>query len=358
RSSTIKGKLRYMAPEQIIRAPLDRRTDVFAAGVVLCEIVTGQRFWGELSDSAIVRHIHAGSIPTPRALGGDCPPELERICAKALAYEREQRYQSIAEMQRDLESYILANGLRITTQDLSREISALFADERRQAQHLIESHLSTDTYVSWSSIATASSEPLASKTPPATATRTILDLPTCVTTRVPAPARSKYRIAGLLIGMVLLASGAIGLSSVAGPQFVSAPTREVEPSQVRKMTLRITAFPSIAAISLDDQPVSHNPFTLEVAADGTVHRLRVEAPGHVSVARSLRFDQDIEWVVSLESEEPSVPVASLALERDRPQPVRPVRPAKRTQSTKPLDSCSPPYTYDSRGIKHFKTECL
>src|SRR5262249_23917839 len=64
----IKGKVRYMSPEQITGQPIDRRADIFAMGVMLWEAATGKRMWRGQTDAAIMRHVINGEIPTPTSV--------------------------------------------------------------------------------------------------------------------------------------------------------------------------------------------------------------------------------------------------------------------------------------------------
>ena len=82
---TIKGKLRYMAPEQVAGDKLDRRADIYAAGVILWEALTGERMWKTASEADIRARVLAGDLPTPETARPDVPESLARICRRALA---------------------------------------------------------------------------------------------------------------------------------------------------------------------------------------------------------------------------------------------------------------------------------
>lgn len=362
-SDTVQGKLRYMAPEQVNGAALDRRTDVFAAGILLCELISGRRFWGDRSDAAITNQLKSGEIPSPRSLMPSFPPELERICTKALAYVRENRYQTIAVMQREIEAYMAAHSMRVTTQEIGRQIAEWFGDERVQAQHLIESHLSNDTYVSWSRITTTLPGEFASQTPPlATATLTVRDLPRGTFSSIQAEPNKKTprwsRRAGLPLGLLLLGAFALWLlpSRAAPPPAVYASTAATAPAEVRNVTIRVTAFPATATVSIDDIASIENPYVRTVSPDDAWHELRVEAVGHKTSTQQIQFQSDLEIVVSLDPEPPiTEPVqrnGSAGMRRGQ----TPGHAQAPTHEPKP--SCTPPYTYDARGVKHFKPECL
>ena len=94
RTTTIKGKPAYMSPEQITGRPLDARSDLFAVGVMLWQMLCGrQLFAGGLPEEAIAQILFQ-PIPAPSTLCPGIPPELERITLRLLAREVEDRYAS------------------------------------------------------------------------------------------------------------------------------------------------------------------------------------------------------------------------------------------------------------------------
>jgi serine/threonine-protein kinase len=93
----LKGKFAYMAPEQFRQQPVDARVDVFAAGVVLYEALTGERPFEGNDEADTMLSILIGD-PTPAsALASDVQPELDAVLAKALAHNRDARFASAAE---------------------------------------------------------------------------------------------------------------------------------------------------------------------------------------------------------------------------------------------------------------------
>jgi serine/threonine-protein kinase len=103
----VKGKFAYMAPEQVRGAPLDRRTDIFAMGIVLYRITTGKHpFKGQTPAETIARVLSPEPPPRPSTQVSDYPPELDDVVMKALAHDREARFSSAREMQMALEKSI------------------------------------------------------------------------------------------------------------------------------------------------------------------------------------------------------------------------------------------------------------
>jgi serine/threonine-protein kinase len=98
REGQIKGKLAYMAPEQIAGEELDRRADVYAAGVVLWESLVCRRLFDGENEGAILQKIIQGEVPPPSRFVPDLPRAVDEICLRALARDKEDRFRSALEM--------------------------------------------------------------------------------------------------------------------------------------------------------------------------------------------------------------------------------------------------------------------
>jgi len=138
----LKGKVRYMSPEQASGGEIDGRTDVFAAGVLLWELLAGQRMWNNVDDVAIIQKLMLDKIPSsPREVNPDVPKALDAIVRKALARKPDDRYASAQELQLDIEHFMEAEGLKCAPRDLGGYVATMFADRRKQARSLIEGQL-------------------------------------------------------------------------------------------------------------------------------------------------------------------------------------------------------------------------
>jgi len=103
----IKGKFAYVSPEQVAGAPLDRRSDVFAAGVLLYMLTTGQHpFKGENAAETVKRICSTTPALPPRKLTGDFPVELERVLQKALEKRADRRFATAEEMAAALDAAV------------------------------------------------------------------------------------------------------------------------------------------------------------------------------------------------------------------------------------------------------------
>jgi CheY-like chemotaxis protein/predicted Ser/Thr protein kinase len=100
----IVGTLDYMSPEQATDQDIDRRTDIYALGVVLFESLTGQPPFRADNPGATLLKVISEPMPSPRALNPSVPAEMEAIILKATAKDRTQRYQTAAHMRQALQA--------------------------------------------------------------------------------------------------------------------------------------------------------------------------------------------------------------------------------------------------------------
>jgi eukaryotic-like serine/threonine-protein kinase len=121
-----KGKCAYMAPEQIRCRAVDARTDVFAAGIVLWELLTGKRLFGGMSEVESMVAIVNESAPPPSSVIPGLPPEIDEILARALARSADDRYASASEMRRDLEALMRQQHWASNAMTVEQELLALF----------------------------------------------------------------------------------------------------------------------------------------------------------------------------------------------------------------------------------------
>jgi serine/threonine-protein kinase len=99
----VKGKLAYMSPEQIQGKPMDARSDIFSAGIVLWELATWKRLFGSFTPNEIVKLIPSGHVPSPRRVNPEVIPDLEVVILKALEKNPLRRFQTAEEMRAALQ---------------------------------------------------------------------------------------------------------------------------------------------------------------------------------------------------------------------------------------------------------------
>jgi serine/threonine protein kinase len=102
----IKGKYYYMSPEQAWGDRVDHRTDIFSTGVCLYEALTGRMMYQEEDLQRLLQVVRRAEIPSPTTRRRDIPPQLDRIVMRALAKERDERYQTAGDMATDLERFL------------------------------------------------------------------------------------------------------------------------------------------------------------------------------------------------------------------------------------------------------------
>lgn len=125
----IKGKVAYMSPEQAAGKAIDHRSDIFATGILLYELVAGGRMFKGDDTLQILSKVREAEFTPLGTLKGGLPEKLYDIVAKALAKEPEDRYQSLADMQADIEECIFRLNLRPSGRSLAEYLKILFAED-------------------------------------------------------------------------------------------------------------------------------------------------------------------------------------------------------------------------------------
>jgi eukaryotic-like serine/threonine-protein kinase len=213
-AGTIKGKLRYLAPEQISQGPLDHRADVFSLGVCLFQLTTGHHPFGppNASEVATLKNILNGVISRPTALVPSYPPALEAIVLSTLEMDVNKRCPSAAELRRRLAAFVAENSLRSDSRELTAWLRELFPDFGKLTQ---TGSLSAFSGSNWSGpvpLATPVEGPAAAPAPP------------------PAPSRPQAESIPRKIARhwkrALVASVALVIAAAAGSALRSEPRPE------------------------------------------------------------------------------------------------------------------------------------
>jgi len=127
-SGSLKGKFRYMAPEQARGEAVDRRTDVYALGIVLWEMIAVRRLFNSANDLAVLRQVQNPVIPPPSELAPEVTDELEAVILKALAAEAGERYATMREFQLALQQ-AAPEALAMDAPELRALLAALMGEE-------------------------------------------------------------------------------------------------------------------------------------------------------------------------------------------------------------------------------------
>ncbi len=144
RVGIVKGKFRYMSPEQLCGEPIDRRVDVFGVGVCFWELLTGRRLFHHKDEGDVVRAIRSGAYPRPSSLRSDLPKAVDRLLRKALQRDPAERFDTAREFELSCEELLKHLPKGSTSALLSRyargEIDGRAENTRvRTATHRIES---------------------------------------------------------------------------------------------------------------------------------------------------------------------------------------------------------------------------
>ena len=321
RTGIIKGKLSYMSPEQASALPVDRRADVFAAGVMLWEAAAGQRIWKGLEEIAIMHRLVTGEIPRLRDARPDASPVLDAICARALAPRAVDRHATADELRRELEQYLASQPQQVSMRDVGEMVTRAFAEDRQRIKNVIDEQLrvlrsspvttseprvmpqlapTVGNPASYSVQSAASFGALSMASGPVA--QSIGPVP------APPPRRTGLWVglgAALVIGVLVAVgvtvaakSGVVGGGPVATTTTSTGgattgtgtgATATQPTAAARTITIAVSTQPPKATVLLDGAPQT-GPIT--VVADGKPHELRVEAKGYEAHVETVVFDQD------------------------------------------------------------------
>jgi len=288
---TIKGKMHYMAPEQIRGEAVDARADVFAAGVLLWELVAGRSPWNTPNPKQ--RKLVE---PLSRSVS-DVTPELDAICERALASDRTARYQSAEEMLRALEDYNARRARRVSRLELGRIVNSAFGAQLERRKIIVRDQLAklrnAHSAMDWS----LEQLPGASESIPPE--------PTSVSLRPGSAARrvGRGRVYVTLLVVVASLFAALFLyrtrvrwqdaSQASTPSTTPADPTAPPITSASQIELYVVATPPEAAIYVDGRRMPANPHRGYMQKDDAPHRVRVEAANHVTIERDVTYEDDV-----------------------------------------------------------------
>lgn len=333
RQGVVKGKVRYMAPEQAIGQAVDRRADLFSVGIMLWEASTGRRFWKDMDDLNIVQTLVSGTMKTsPREIDPSIPEAIDRICRKALAFNRDERYATAEEFRVDLEDYLGSSGLLTSARRrLSTSVSELFKDKRAEIKAVIEKQLAKLTSQSASTsdvkpimipLETASSgvlSPRTSQAPRQNVTSTAprhSTSPGAVALAVNGEEGGPHSITDAATELytghkrtppprkrlpAIIAATGLALAFVAVAAIRVVPWGGLErkpPQESADIHVSIQTTPPGAIVTIDDARL-WTPIDAKVKRDNGDHVLRVAAPDHEGFEKKISLVADISMRVDL-----------------------------------------------------------
>jgi serine/threonine protein kinase len=334
RQGVVKGKVRYMAPEQAIGQAVDRRADLFSVGIMLWEASTGRRFWKDMDDLNIVQTLVSGTMKTsPREIDPSIPEPIDRICRRALAFNRDERYATAEDFRVELEDYLGSSGLLTSARRrLSSSVSDLFKDKRGEIKAVIEKQLAKLTAQAASTsdmkpvvipLETGSSgvlSPRNSQTPRANSaaprhsmapsvamgvsigSSSVTDAATeLYTGKKKVANRARLPALAVGVGLTLAAAGFVVLRGPL-PQLIGAQ----KPAVPDEIHISILTTPQNAVVTIDHSRV-WTPADAKLPRDKEKHILRVEAPDFDPFEeRELKLEKDISMTIKLTQSAPVV----------------------------------------------------
>lgn len=353
KTGMLKGRVAYMAPEQAWGRNADRRADVYAVGVMIWEAAAGRRLWPSMSDVEILARGLREGPPLLRSVQPDATPELEAICARAMARDPEERHASAAELLDELEAHLSRRPDAMTMREIGARVSELFAEERRKMSALIDETLSRVRNGPRSGVIPAF-EMHAMGTPSGSRAQLLevsraserlllspsLDAPWTAVSQSAAPSSISSMTPGveplspfvpavampaappwwlsrrmaflgsagvaLLLAIIVLAASH-GASDppprmVAAGAAIGAPAPAREAPDLVDVVVRVS--PPSAQILIDGAPAATNPVHGRYGRDGLVHHVMATAEGYDPKIEDVSFSGDVSIDVSLDRHAP------------------------------------------------------
>jgi serine/threonine-protein kinase len=134
----VKGKFSYLSPEAASGVDVDYRTDIFACGIILFEMLTGRRlFYGE-TDYQTVELVRQARVPSLPALNAEIPPELDQIVHRALARDPAHRFQHAYEIQDALAQFLFSRSLKVTSRDVALLVRECLAEHQQTVPPVVQ----------------------------------------------------------------------------------------------------------------------------------------------------------------------------------------------------------------------------
>ncbi|HEU0035772.1 MAG TPA: serine/threonine-protein kinase [Kofleriaceae bacterium] len=325
----IKGKLAYMAPEQLRGGPVDARTDVFALGAVLYELTTMRRAFREADDRATIERIKTGTVVLPTLIVPEYPLALERIVMRALRVDPRERYPDADTMRRDLEQLGHSLGLVLGDAAVVEVMTQLYENRRepwaprQTTRGESELEVPVELIIDEQALTVPTSPPPASMYPQDVAVIEPLRAkpagstppPVAARPRAPRPSRGGWIATGIVYAAAIAACvydvidpelDAAASVATAAPAVVPRPTPDVQldvappsPAIKTKVKLQIETTPPDATVLLDGKRLGRTPLDVEVDAQPGVHVIKVRHPGYVAKKLEVELSDDLRHDITL-----------------------------------------------------------
>ena len=288
KSGTMKGKYAYMAPEQTEGENIDHRSDIFACGIVLHEVLTGRRLFKGNNDVQTIERVRRCEVPPPSLQNPAVPPELDAIILKALARNPDDRWADAADMANALDDVVHESRFQPT--HLAHLLYELFPIEggRSPRSTIPSTTVSHGTASSSLSLRSPTVPPI-SRTASGTGAQ-----------RFDAGAepslKPKSSFKGVAFALILLAGGGVAGWKVFGRRLTGAHPMVAGDSNHRIFYVYVKSDPPGANIYRVDgsKLMGATPITLPVDLNGvSSFRIRLEKPGYEKYEQIIASDEPI-----------------------------------------------------------------
>ncbi len=319
----IKGKYRYMAPEQALGREFDHRVDIFALGVTLYEAALGRPVFDGEDEAETLAKLLGGPPPDPRECIPGFPSDLADILLRTLALDPTARYEDAGELARDLDSFVARSGRVDQREQLEDVMGAVFDSFRESTMQAIAQLRAADS--AGSGETTSPPAPVEMTLPAATALRP----------RWPW-------IAGIA-AVVLVGAG---VAAVAGSSSQSPPASPAAaaPSAPTQVTVEVTTQPSVAGarVTIDGALVEGVPARRDLERNTVPVQVVVDAEGFERAEVDVRPDRSRSVVVPLRRMAPPTATSPSAKPASAPGSAPAGAPAEVAPTRSPPPVAAPP----------------
>ncbi len=147
RAGTVKGKCAYMSPEQARGKDLDGRSDMFAVGVMMWEMLTNRRLFAGETDFETLSNVLKAEVPPASSINTEVPPELDAILMKCLAKDRDQRQADCKELARELETWMRSANVQTDAADFAKCMAEIFEEDIKALEEMHANDAKASTVV-------------------------------------------------------------------------------------------------------------------------------------------------------------------------------------------------------------------
>ena len=322
RGGVVKGKLPYMSPEQVVGQKVDARSDLFSLGIVLWELLAGQRLYDGQSTAELIAQVKQGRIPSIRGINREVSAELEAILSKMLAFSVDQRYATAADALGELSPHAVVAQALDAAKYLVRLMPQEANRERKGETRKLELEAGQGTVTP--APPDAPTRTRERDAPPAPAAET----PPGAQARPTTPSGSSSHRKGTL-GLALACLACAGLFGVLGWWFTRPSASGTQTGQLAR--LRVTSTPPAASISINGVTMGPSPLVVEGRPGST---LLVEARAGAARASQRATMISANGQLRLTLREPAAAPAAPRTTADRPDAaVRKAPAARRRRGT-------------------------